>query len=136
MIRRPPRSTRTDTLFPYTTLFRSWVSSCSQKCLTSTPAVTAARSSASSWKNAGHSMLDARTLWSIFARSDYGPPCTCGRVYLLIVPEEPDCETLIVQVIRVFDGDGCLTRIYATRRRVEVGLTVRFGFLDAPALEQ
>src|SRR3546814_2575349 len=30
MIRRPPRSTRTDTLFPYTTLFRSYYSS-SQK---------------------------------------------------------------------------------------------------------
>src|SRR3546814_1276638 len=30
MIRRPPRSTRTDTLFPYTTLFRSfWVRSTS-----------------------------------------------------------------------------------------------------------
>src|SRR3546814_4847253 len=28
MIRRPPRSTRTDTLFPYTTLFRSIDSSC------------------------------------------------------------------------------------------------------------
>src|SRR3546814_10139720 len=27
MIRRPPRSTRTDTLFPYTTLFRSMVTS-------------------------------------------------------------------------------------------------------------
>src|SRR3546814_7692405 len=27
MIRRPPRSTRTDTLFPYTTLFRSHVTS-------------------------------------------------------------------------------------------------------------
>src|SRR3546814_17813745 len=25
MIRRPPRSTRTDTLFPSTTLFRSWL---------------------------------------------------------------------------------------------------------------
>src|SRR3546814_9038710 len=25
MRRRPPRSTRTDTLFPYTTLFRSWI---------------------------------------------------------------------------------------------------------------
>src|SRR3546814_16724062 len=25
MIRRPPRSTRTDTLFPYTTLFRSYI---------------------------------------------------------------------------------------------------------------
>src|SRR3546814_975268 len=30
MIRRPPRSTRTDTLFPYTTLFRSdWRGRCS-----------------------------------------------------------------------------------------------------------
>src|SRR3546814_1034278 len=28
MIRRPPRSTRTDTLFPYTTLFRSHVNYC------------------------------------------------------------------------------------------------------------
>src|SRR3546814_5147110 len=27
MIRRPPRSTRTDTLFPYTTLFRSYINS-------------------------------------------------------------------------------------------------------------
>src|SRR3546814_14603067 len=33
MIRRPPRSTRTDTLFPYTTLFRSqkiWTSTAKQ----------------------------------------------------------------------------------------------------------
>src|SRR3546814_18281405 len=28
MIRRPPRSTRTDTLFPYTTLFRSLAANC------------------------------------------------------------------------------------------------------------
>src|SRR3546814_5356811 len=29
MLRRPPRSTRTDTLFPYTTLFRSaWLTIC------------------------------------------------------------------------------------------------------------
>src|SRR3546814_19509988 len=28
MIRRPPRSTRTDTLFPYTTLFRSTATAC------------------------------------------------------------------------------------------------------------
>src|SRR3546814_6308564 len=28
MIRRPPRSTRTDTLFPYTTLFRSRLGTC------------------------------------------------------------------------------------------------------------
>src|SRR3546814_951651 len=34
MIRRPPRSTRTDTLFPYTTLFRSWVSLSEGKVVT------------------------------------------------------------------------------------------------------
>src|SRR3546814_4002108 len=41
MIRRPPRSTRTDTLFPYTTLFRSCAPSmkrCSRSCsVTSKP---------------------------------------------------------------------------------------------------
>src|SRR3546814_3634242 len=32
MIRRPPRSTRTDTLFPYTTLFRSAAEHCERLC--------------------------------------------------------------------------------------------------------
>src|SRR3546814_14979506 len=32
MIRRPPRSTRTDTLFPYTTLFRSTHVVCATDC--------------------------------------------------------------------------------------------------------
>src|SRR3546814_3499215 len=32
MIRRPPRSTRTDTLFPYTTLFRSRAVACRCEC--------------------------------------------------------------------------------------------------------
>src|SRR3546814_12977815 len=31
MIRRPPRSTRTDTLFPYTTLFRSLETRCDRR---------------------------------------------------------------------------------------------------------
>src|SRR3546814_15825355 len=33
MIRRPPRSTRTDTLFPYTTLFRSLPGGICAECL-------------------------------------------------------------------------------------------------------
>src|SRR3546814_20903078 len=32
MIRRPPRSTRTDTLFPYTTLFRSPILQVERRC--------------------------------------------------------------------------------------------------------
>src|SRR3546814_6182659 len=35
MIRRPPRSTRTDTLFPYTTLFRSTFNTCVKSALLS-----------------------------------------------------------------------------------------------------
>src|SRR3546814_2164963 len=46
MIRRPPRSTRTDTLFPYTTLFRStcWAepSSCRDSARTRCPGKTSA----------------------------------------------------------------------------------------------
>src|SRR3546814_20765099 len=38
MIRRPPRSTRTDTLFPYTTLFRSQRTSAEVKALAITRA--------------------------------------------------------------------------------------------------
>src|SRR3546814_2558579 len=46
MIRRPPRSTRTDTLFPYTTLFRSRrTSSCSASCSSAAAPRTPARSS-------------------------------------------------------------------------------------------
>src|SRR3546814_11347890 len=43
MIRRPPRSTRTDTLFPYTTLFRSYSSSASLACPAIPTASRAAR---------------------------------------------------------------------------------------------
>src|SRR3546814_9682263 len=41
MIRRPPRSTRTDTLFPYTTLFRSYRWSETSALFASTPEASA-----------------------------------------------------------------------------------------------
>src|SRR3546814_16291158 len=58
MIRRPPRSTRTDTLFPYTTLFRSpgWVTSNRHASgwerlgrRASTPVASAPRPSCADW---------------------------------------------------------------------------------------
>src|SRR3546814_12644172 len=51
MIRRPPRSTRTDTLFPYTTLFRSWRSSSAIRSAArgSSPRRPSAASKASGW---------------------------------------------------------------------------------------
>src|SRR3546814_8578245 len=47
MIRRPPRSTRTDTLFPYTTLFRSFRRSRSCKVRSTGPAPCSAKRSGS-----------------------------------------------------------------------------------------
>src|SRR3546814_6322981 len=44
MIRRPPRSTRTDTLFPYTTLFRSYRLWWPSLSIVSAERATAARS--------------------------------------------------------------------------------------------
>src|SRR3546814_4373679 len=51
MIRPPPRSTRTDTLFPYTTLFRS------------------------------HYVLSLGAVFAIFAGFYYWLPKMCGRQY-------------------------------------------------------
>src|SRR3546814_11898890 len=42
MIRRPPRSTRTDTLFPYTTLFRSECGGCHDERHVTVPALPGA----------------------------------------------------------------------------------------------
>src|SRR3546814_13923757 len=52
MIRRPPRSTRTDTLFPYTTLFRS-DTAIAPKVLTSLEAHDRAVAEAQAVVNAG-----------------------------------------------------------------------------------
>src|SRR3546814_4898461 len=56
MIRRPPRSTRTDTLFPYTTLFRSpgqdlpWLSSLRQSAFARFTAMGLPTPRQESWK--------------------------------------------------------------------------------------
>src|SRR3546814_12420521 len=51
MIRRPPRSTRTDTLFPYTTLFRSCLADETEKETASMYPV---------WRNAGGAGIGGR----------------------------------------------------------------------------
>jgi endonuclease YncB( thermonuclease family) len=55
---------------------------------------------------------------------------------MLIAPEEPGVETLRVPVLKVFDGDGFLTRIYHPRRGSSIEVTIRFGFIDAPEMDQ
>src|SRR3546814_7430824 len=57
MIRRPPRSTRTDTLFPYTTLFRSSFSSASS----SRPLFSAPMGLSKSWHSREQSRAAKRS---------------------------------------------------------------------------
>src|SRR3546814_9410017 len=77
MIRRPPRSTRTDTLFPYTTLFRSELESTLEAARAHAPEQVAAiewklsdlYTELNRWTEA--ESLVRRTLTS--SRSDLGP---------------------------------------------------------------
>lgn len=55
---------------------------------------------------------------------------------MLIVPEDPGCETIRVPVLKVYDGDGFLTRIENPQRGASVEATIRLGFIDAPEMEQ
>src|SRR3546814_9778576 len=54
MIRRPPRSTRTDTLFPYTTLFRSVLPQPVGPIINMFLGVTSSRSAESSCRSEEH----------------------------------------------------------------------------------
>src|SRR3546814_5264936 len=74
MIRRPPRSTRTDTLFPYTTLFRSWCG---------TASASLANRRGSGWSStveqlAGPAVIPAKAPGSRFRGNDrVGWPVAC-----------------------------------------------------------
>src|SRR3546814_18859148 len=80
MIRRPPRSTRTDTLFPYTTLFRS---------LLLTPSAAADRNLANEGVepaqvvNVGDTMYDATLFYRDRARRPASLPTDADSGFVL-----------------------------------------------------
>src|SRR3546814_7818041 len=61
MIRRPPRSTRTDTLFPYTTLFRSPQAAQAQVVPAQVPPAQATQASPTASKPAGDAKVSVYT---------------------------------------------------------------------------
>src|SRR3546814_14223327 len=81
MIRRPPRSTRTDTLFPYTTLFRSLPNETSWLRLPLDPRCMAAIAAADlALTDAGVAeLVDAPDLRSGIARCGGSSPFACTR---------------------------------------------------------
>src|SRR3546814_16626034 len=99
MIRRPPRSTRTDTLFPYTTLFRS---------------VCPHAGGASSFQATGScitgksfpvrpSFISARTCSDAFTRSSHSLPLTLPPFIEKLQTLDPLCVANLVQRVE-FDA--------------------------------
>src|SRR3546814_8405352 len=72
MIRRPPRSTRTDTLFPYTTLFRSRPVKRPVSPSTKAPPHTEASTEPSPWRLRNQRASGAATSVEIGASSEGG----------------------------------------------------------------
>src|SRR3546814_17357109 len=115
MIRRPPRSTRTDTLFPYTTLFRS--------------------NGLSTWKTPGHAphltalrppaeRLDA--VFDTLARERIACPRRHGLLriapHLHLTPDDmPRVAHLAAAAARIGRRHGCPPR--NTRQRTTAALT-------------
>src|SRR3546814_14431481 len=117
MIRRPPRSTRTDTLFPYTTLFRSQANQSHAHRLE------------------GHLLLIHGLL------DDNVPPANTLLVVQALVEANKDFDLLLLPEARPGYGSGEVG-MYVTRRRwayfVErlLGAEPPAGYRVAPAKRQ
>src|SRR3546814_19372505 len=107
MIRRPPRSTRTDTLFPYTTLFRSAeVVFCGDDALARQPAV----------ERIGRE----RGMTAIDTWEERPIAMGHGSIGLEIVEDMPAVETVIVPVSSGGVASGSATAVKLRRPDVRV----------------
>src|SRR3546814_12690146 len=82
MIRRPPRSTRTDTLFPYTTLFRSF---------------------ADTITNAAKEVKNGKALSTVIAASPLFPPIVSQM--LSVGEETGQTDTVLVKVADFYEEE-------------------------------
>src|SRR3546814_3066060 len=92
MIRRPPRSTRTDTLFPYTTLFRS-------RSDYSAPAIML------------QTLMPARFSGSIArSRGDYSPSRSPGRLAVAAGGRSEEHTSELQSLMRISYAVFCLKK--------------------------
>src|SRR3546814_20256396 len=106
MIRRPPRSTRTDTLFPYTTLFRSFQGS---------------ESNLLAYENRGDKLLGSPVRIRLQGEDDYRYQ---GRIDFVDNALSTGSGTITVRA-RVPNSDGKLRPgLFGDRQRVVTGKSV------------
>src|SRR3546814_11317272 len=107
MIRRPPRSTRTDTLFPYTTLFRSECGGCHDERHVTVPAMP----------GAGLAMVQPEIVLGSQEAFLDGPAQACGSGQLLERSEEHTSE--LQSLMRISYAVFCLKKKNNIRIRPE-----------------
>src|SRR3546814_9664688 len=106
MIRRPPRSTRTDTLFPYTTLFRSPFSTDTTRrfgCLANTPWQISADSASATARPSVSSVSLCASFWNAIISAP--PP---DHIRLMKRSEEHTSE--LQSLMRISYAVFCLTK--------------------------
>src|SRR3546814_4102420 len=106
MIRRPPRSTRTDTLFPYTTLFRS-----SER--------VRLRSTRPSYRSRSESYSEVRSASCAFSDSTSAAPAA-GRVPAAATFRSEEHTSELQSLMRISYAVFCLTNntdIHSTHHR-------------------
>src|SRR3546814_20061463 len=116
MIRRPPRSTRTDTLFPYTTLFRSCVPGllCRQGAAGMSRAISAAQAKALVPDGEEIAFLDVREAGEFGAGPPlFAIPCPHRHPEARVAATGPARQT---RVLLYDGGDGCAPRAAGGRR--------------------
>src|SRR3546814_6079656 len=105
MLRRPPRSTRTDTLFPYTTLFRSAIA---RECV-----AHAARSHPFAGAAGRHGLLLSAQRQLGPSRFDHDRPCRLGdgRVRATDVARSEEHTSELQSLMRNSYAVFCLKKI-------------------------
>src|SRR3546814_13303763 len=110
MIRRPPRSTRTDTLFPYTTLFRSVLNAGDKVLMFETGHF------ATLWKN----MALKLGLQPEFIASDWRIGTDPAAIEARLRADQAH-EIKAVCVVHNETSTGCITQVGEIRKAIEIG---------------
>src|SRR3546814_10083291 len=95
MLRRPPRSTRTDTLFPFTTLFRSCLGIFECRCNFSGP------------ESGGGPPASCRIVHLEDRALQYGLSCSC-LCYLFFLPRSEEHTSELQSLMRISYAVFCL----------------------------
>src|SRR3546814_12162437 len=113
MIRRPPRSTRTDTLFPYTTLFRSPMQSEVGQNMITDPVLAAAHPVEGNW-----SIISVGNNCQFLEVESQGA-ATVLQIQYFRIGRHPLADAIKICICplgNIIDVDGCLKSLHQIGR--------------------